>query len=218
LRWNGGNIAPANPFSSGMRGEQMKALAAVLGVLLSSSLVVPAYAQLDRPWWVAFETGAGQLNLTSNQNSKNGLTTFAMDFSGGHRVTRSVRVGLHVNGWLLQAADLYDPTVGEGVSSVSGIVDVFPIRRTALFLRGGGGVTTYWNNQPAGRGGSGPSFEAGAGYDFQISRHLSILPMVEYYKGGLGSGFAPAAPGSSLGYSVVEFKAGILYRFGGQYK
>ena len=41
-----------------------------------------------------------------------------------------------MDGWLLQAFNLNDPAVGESVSNVMGVIDVFPSRRSRLFMRG----------------------------------------------------------------------------------
>ena len=187
-------------------------LKVVLVVVFGLSL--PLRGQLNRPWWVSLELGAGQLKLISNQRSSNGLTTFAMGFSGGRRLAPWARAGVHLNGWLLQAANLNDPTVGEAVSNFNGILDVFPIVKRGLFLRGGGGVSMYSNNQPLASDGHGLGWEAGAGYELPLPKGVRISPIVEYASGGLGNAFAPSIPGTAPTYSILEFKAAIIYPFG----
>ena len=88
--------------------------------------VQPAQSQIDqnaRAWWAGGEIGEGQLSLSSNQVHRDRRPTFALGFVGGHRLGNQARVGLEVNGWLLQASNLNDPAVGEGVSNVLGVVD-----------------------------------------------------------------------------------------------
>lgn len=193
----------------------MRCAAAVIGVLLATTLAAPASAQQDRPWWAGFDLGAGQLKLSSDKQQGSRGTTFAMGFTGGHRLTQWSRAGLHVNGWLMQAFNLNDPTVGESVSTVNGIIDVFPVKTKPLFVRGGGGLSMYSNNHPSGTNGSGPGWEVGGGYEFRMHGNMGIVPMVQYASGSLGNGLSAAAPGTGLRYSVVEFKAAFIFRFGG---
>lgn len=185
-----------------------------LGVVFAAAMALPAGAQQERPWWASFDLGAGQLKLSSDQLAGNHFTTFAAGITGGHRITDWSRAGLHLNGWLMQAFNLNDPTVGESVSSVNGIVDIFPVRKKPLFVRGGGGWSTYTNNRPAGTSGGGPGWEAGGGYEFRFLWNARLVPTVQYAAGGLGSGFAPIVPGMGLRYSVIEFKLSILAQFG----
>jgi hypothetical protein len=139
-----------------------------------------------------------------------------MGFAGGRHISQWVRVGLKLNGWLLQAFDLYDPTVGESVSNVMGIVDVFPSPRHPLFARAGVGWASYTNNRPTGTGGDGLGWEAGAGYEIPLRGHLALAPVVEYAAGGLGTAYDPVAPITGRKYSVVEFKLAAVYHFAGR--
>lgn len=191
--------------------------ASVVGFLFGVCMAAGAGAQQDRSWWVAIDMGEGQLSLTSDQKPQADRTaTFALGFSGGHRLTNMARVGLHVNGWLLEASSLNDPTVGESVSNVGGVLDVFPIPNRPLFVRGGLGLSMYENNHPTESGGSGLGWEAGGGYEFRLPGSLGITPMVEYSAGHLGGG--PSRYGTVTGrqFSVVEFKVAAIFRFGGK--
>jgi hypothetical protein len=177
--------------------------------------VSPANTQTDRPWWVSGEFGEGQLKLSSNQQQGDALPTFALGFAGGRQVGDSIRVGVKLNGWLLQAFNLNDPAVGESVSNVMGIVDVFPLRRSRLFFRGGLGWASYTNNQPTGSNGNGVGWETGAGYEVPLRGQLRLAPTVEYGAGTLGDAYDPVAPQTQRRYSVIEFKLTVVYRFGG---
>jgi hypothetical protein len=178
--------------------------------------VLPARAQQDRPWWVAGEFGEGQLKLSSDQQQGSRVSTFAMGFAGGRRIGDRVRVGLHLNGWLLQAFNLNDPTVGESVSNVGGVFDVFPVRKRRLFGRGGVGWSSYTNNRPTGTNGNGLGWEVGGGYEIPLRGQLCLAPMVEYAAGGLGDVHDPTAPQTGRRFSVVEFKVEAVYYFGGR--
>jgi hypothetical protein len=65
-----------------------------------------------RPWWIGFELGDGQIKLTSDQFSGTGHPAFALGFVGGHSLGDRARIGLELDGWLLQSFNLNDPTVG----------------------------------------------------------------------------------------------------------
>ena len=192
------------------------------GVAVLASLLLcglnPALAQGRPNWWVSFDLGAGQIKMSTDQTRGKGVTTFAMGFAGGRKVTDWARVGLHLNGWLLQAFNLNDPTVGESVSNVNGIVDVFPIRNRTLFLRAGGGLSMYTNERLEGGFGNGPGWEIGGGYEYRIRGNLSLAPEAGYSAGGLGNGYVSPPAATGLHFSVLEFKLAANYRFRGRAK
>ena len=200
----------------------MRLTAALIGCVLSLCLlepiwalqVSPARAQHDRPWWISAEMGDGQIQLSSDRLKGDRVPTFAFGLAGGHRAGRFMRAGMKANGWQLQASNLNDPTVGESVGNVMGIVDVFPARKGG-FVRGGLGYASYTNNRPEGSNGSGLGWEAGAGYEFPIRNQFRLAPIVEYNAGSFGDAYQPIAPVTGRRYSVIEFKLSLVYRFGG---
>jgi hypothetical protein len=167
-----------------------------------------------RPWWIMGEFGEGQLQLTSNQARGNRIATFALGFAGGHSLGSRARIGLELNGWLMEAFDPNDPTRGESVSNVSAVVDAFPIRKSPFFLRGGTGAGLYQNNRPDGFGGSGWCWKAGAGYEVGLRKNLRLAPMVVYSAGNLGDVRNILTVQTGRRYSVVEFKVGIIGKWG----
>ena len=98
-----------------------QALAICIFIGMTTLGVKPAQGQIDqnlRAWWAGGEIGEGQLSLVSDQIHRGRTPSLALGFFGGHRLGDHARVGLEMNGWLLQASDLNDPTVGESVSNV----------------------------------------------------------------------------------------------------
>lgn len=174
----------------------------------------PAEAPLAPPWWVSGTIGEGQLKLSSDQLQGNRVPTFELGFAGGRRLGNRARAGLELSGLLLQAFDLNDPTVGESVSNVMGVVDVFPSRSRRLFARGGLGWASYTNNHPTGVNGNGFCWEAGGGYEIPIFGSLRLAPIVDYAGGNLGDDGNLPAPQTGRKYSVIEFKIAVVYRFG----
>jgi len=195
--------------------RQALAIFILIGMIIFG--VVPAHAQSPqnlRAWWAGGEIGEGQLSLSSDQIQRDRTPTFALGFFGGHRLGDQARIGLEVNGWLLQASNLNDPTVGEGVSNVLGVIDVFPTRKLPFFVRGGGGLAMYQNNRPAETGGTGWSWTGGAGYEIRCSERLALAPMVGYAYGRFDDVRNPITVETGRQYSVVEFKIAAIWHFG----
>jgi hypothetical protein len=188
--------------------------ALVLVGLLSVSLLASAQSQQSRPWWAGIELGDGQLKLTSDQHQSSRGAAFAFGIFGGHRVGNRARIGMQVNGWLLEASSLSDPTVGESVSTVLGIFDFFPVRKIPFFFRGGTGLAMYSNNHPGAVGGHGFAWTAGAGYEIPLTNNVGMVPVVDYASGGFGDARNPDAVLTNRRYSVIEFKAGFVWHFG----
>jgi hypothetical protein len=189
----------------------------VILVFLVGVLGAPARAQTEepvRPWWVGFEAGEGQLRFTSDQSAGSRMATFALGFTGGRNLGSRARIGIQVNGWLLQAFSLNDPTVGESVSNTLFITDAFPIPKRPLFVRGGAGWASYTNNRPNGFGGSGWAWTAGAGYEIPITRRLRLAPMLAYNAGTLGNSPGINSVETRRRYSVIEFRVELICPFG----
>jgi hypothetical protein len=160
------------------------------------------------------ELGEGQLKLTSDQFNTARNPVFALGFVGGHSLGNRGRIGLELNGWLLQSFNPNNPEVGESVSNVLVIVDVFPIRKTPIFLRTGPGLALYQNNRPGGFNGTGWSWTAGVGYEILLTEKFGLAPIVDYSAGGLGDVRNTLAVETGRRYSVVEFKVAIAWHFG----
>jgi Outer membrane protein beta-barrel domain len=190
----------------------------LISLLLIGSFSTSAQAQqqnpIVRPWWVAGELGDGQIQLSSDQLRGSRHSSFALGFAGGHSLGSRARIGVELNGWLLQAFDLNNPTVGESVSNVMGVADVFPIPKVPLFFRGGMGAAFYANNRPEGYNGSGWSWTAGAGYEFRLSERFGLAPIVDYSAGRFGDVRNPLTVETGRRYSVVEFKVAVIWHFG----
>ena len=194
-----------------------QALAILLLIGMTTLGVKPTQAQTDqnlRAWWAGGEIGEGQLSLSSDQIHRDRTPTFALGLFGGYRLGDRARVGLEMNGWLLQASNLNDPTVGESVSNVLGVIDVFPTRKIPLFIRGGGGLAMYHNNRPEGSGGKGWCWTGGAGYEIRVSERMGLAPIVQYEYGRFDDVRNPITVETGRHYSVVEFKLAAIFHFG----
>lgn len=173
-----------------------------------------AFAQQSKPWFASIDLGESQIKLESDQNPGKYNPGFALGFTGGHRLGHRARVGGQINGQLLQAFNLNDPTVGESVSHVFAIADLLPLRNGRLFLRGGSGLSIYTNNHANGIGGHGPGWTVGAGYEFPVNQTFALAPIFNY----TGARFqerrdiTPAQTGRA--FSAIEFRLGFVFHFG----
>ena len=201
----------------------MKFAAIVVGCVLSVGITTQVWGQQlqpprtrpqSSPWWASFEVGGGVITPTSDQQKGGAKTRLALGFAGGYQPSDWLRIGAHLNGWTLQAGNLYDPTKGVGVSNLGGILDVMPSQRYRLFARGGFGLSMYASNHPDGVDGHGSGWEAGSGYEIPIRGQIWLAPTVEYASGGLGSGSPTLPQQTGLRYSVIEFKLMVVGNFG----
>jgi hypothetical protein len=119
-----------------------------------------------------------------------------------------------VNGWLIQAFNLNDPTMGESVSNAFGVIDVFPVRRRPLFVRGGGGATFYENRRPFESNSHGVGGTIGLGFEHRVARYVSIAPIVQYSAGTLGNVDNIIQWETGRTYSVIEAKVSFGFHFG----
>ncbi|SRR5712692_3866410 len=189
----------------------------LIACLILATPVAFAQAQKEptvRPWWVGFELGDGQIKLTSDQLSGTRNPAFALGFVGGHNLGNRARIGLEVDGWLLQSFNTSNPAVGESVSNVLGLVDAFPTRKTPIFLRAGAGLALYQNNRPGGSNGSGWSWTAGLGYEIPLRKNFGLAPIVDYAAGSLGDVRNVITVQTGRRYSVVEVKVAVIWHFG----
>jgi hypothetical protein len=104
--------------------------------------------------------------------------------------------------------------LGESVSNTSIVVDAFPISRSPFFVRAGTGATFYQNDHPNGYGGNGWCWMAGAGYEIRARKNLGLAPMVVWSAGNLGDVHNITIVETGRRYSVIEFEAAIVWRFG----
>jgi len=191
----------------------------------SADTSVEAERPLGRPWWIDFEAGEGQIRLTSDEftavssqasptSTGSRRAAFELGFAGGRRLGKHARIGMDVDGWLLQAYNYNNPIVGESVTNVLGVIDVFPLRRIPLFLRAGAGAALYTNDRPLEFGGTGWAWTAGAGYEFPLPKRFGLAPIVDFDAGTRGDVHNVITVETGRRYSVVEFKGAITWHFG----
>jgi opacity protein-like surface antigen len=173
-----------------------------------------ALAQQPKPWFSSIDFGESQIKLNSDQNPGGYNPSFALGFTAGHRLGQRARIGGQINGQLLQAFNLNDPTVGESVSHVFAIADILPVRNRTLFLRGGTGLSMYTNNHLNGIGGHGLGWTFGGGYEFPVTKMIALAPTITYTGARFNDrrDITPALTGRR--FSAVDFRLAFVFHFG----
>ncbi len=193
----------------------MRRLKLISGLVAGLFLIPPTLGQQNRNWWVAGEFGEGEFKLHSNQMDSKRDPAVALGLAGGHRLGNRVRAGMHVNGWLLEAFNINDSSVGQGVTNVMGVIDTFPLEEwPRFFVRGGLGLTIYSDNRKTEPGGKGLVWEAGAGYEIPLSEQFFLAPTAAFAQGYLNDTHNRLGPATGRRFSVAEFKIAVVYHFG----
>lgn len=182
----------------------MRFLQLVLTVLAGLFLMVSvglAEEQLVRKgFWGAVDLGVGLLQQSVDEIEEDD-TTFYLGLKGGYTINPYLRLGLEFSGWLLQASNPEDPSVGEGVSQAFLIARYYPVKKSNAFAKVGGGYVSIWNNrpgEPARKTGWG--LTVGGGYDIPIVQSFAISPFVSFSSGNA----------DDLDYRAVTFSVSFL--------
>jgi hypothetical protein len=153
-------------------------------------------------FWAGIDFGVGLLQQSLDEREEDD-TTFSLGLKAGYTINPHFRMGLELSGWLLEATEPFgDPWVGEGISQVFLIAQYYPRRRSNLFAKVGGGYASYWNNrfgEPKIKDGWG--LTVGGGYDFFLSTHFALTPVVTFSYGDI----------EDIDYRATTFGIGITF-------
>mgnify|MGYP001358255131 CR=1 FL=1 len=131
-----------------------------------------------KTWWAALNFGAGALSQSGGGINQDDTTGF-LGFEGGYVVHPQFLVGIELSGWLLEASNTQDPSVGEGIMQAFLTTRYYPLPDSGLFVKFGGGYVSHWNNRPdEPRRLSGWGLTGGGGYDVLLTESLPVLPFV----------------------------------------
>lgn len=134
-----------------------------------------------------FETApCAVLDVSGNPLPSNGetwrqaITTPAFQLRAGGTPSRNVRLGADLIGWSGDNGPTTERTVGLLLSG-----QFYPSARDGFYLKGGLGYgwSTVDFNDGSHSTESGFMFNGGAGYDFALTPHVSLGPVVDFYQG-----------------------------------
>ena len=172
----------------------------------------------ERPrkkFYVGMEIGAGELMLSRNDVPANRTTRFALGFYGGYAPFRWLRAGINLNGWLIEPYWNFNsnPENGISISNIYGQVQIFPFRKSNLFVSFKAGKSDYINMHRNEYYAYGSGSKAGLGYEHEVAPNLGLTLVVNYGWGSFGDVYyVGATPVTHQHYNVIEFLLGITYR------
>jgi hypothetical protein len=192
------------------------ARATLFACLLLLAAPCPASARdrgFDSPFWWAFDLGYGSVGISHDDRSSDYQDAFYMSFKGGLKLDESLRIGVEVGGWTLEAEDTWDPDRGEGISQ-TGIVVLLAPPDTPFQLSGSFDYLDYWNNDYyADFQGQGWSATLGFGYTFVTDLGLELTPAVSYTIGRVHDD--SYYDSQSRDIDVLTLKIGLSYNAAG---
>ncbi len=138
--------------------------------------------RLRSGFFVAGAVGAGAESnkFSSEVQYTQALTKPTLMLRVGGTPNSSVRVGAEFFGWW-NRVDTGTETFGTALITAQ----IYPVRNVGLYLKAGGGIAQSgisFNNGSSNNE-TGFGWNAGAGYDIQLSRQLAIGPTIDFYKG-----------------------------------
>jgi len=174
-------------------------------VCMPGSVCAQGQVEREGVFVVGVAGGYAWMNVAADNRPGNPEGAFAFGIRGGYAITRDVFAGMELNGWTLNTYDMNDPSRGESISNVSAVINYFPMGGPVYFTAGIGKVA-YTNNSPAVSGGreQGDSWFVGGGYEFPISRDLTLAPQIRYVRGDFTGG----------NFSAYEITLGVNWYLG----
>jgi hypothetical protein len=143
--------------------------------LIHSQLIAQSPGEL-KGFYGSVNLGLG--NVTGNIDDEEIYSGnhFAMHLNAGVFICRSMQAGFTVNGWLFETfGEIPGGYKGEGLSNAMLHLQIYPIRNTRLFFKGGYGFSEYRNLRPEGNHGNGSAFMCALGYEKGIGKEGFLL-------------------------------------------
>jgi hypothetical protein len=185
----------------------------VFSMVLMAGTSVFAQSKPERTgFWASVQVGYGLLDKFSDQEPHNEQGTLALALNLGGTLNRHLRLGAQINGWLVEASDLYDPAKGASISQIFVIAQVYPWSARGAFLKVGAGWAIYTNHHPDAFGSSGWGQTIAVGYDWPVSRRFSLTPAIDYSRGSLGDVDNVLVTVQNRRYRVFDFGIAVTYR------
>jgi hypothetical protein len=185
-------------------------------LVLGSNSTLAQEEQSFKKFYAGLEMGAGWLDLTSNQLNEGRTARFALGLYGGYKPNRWLRIGINLNGWLIQPYNqfyfFYFGDEGISISNIYGQIQAFPIKKLPFFLNFQGGSSKYVNLNPDGHNAKGMGGKLGIGYDFPTFENLGFSLNANWGFGSFGDFKSQNISITDQKYNVFEILLGFSFR------
>ena len=199
------------------RWRSALAAASFLALLLAAPRPATAQAakvplEVRHGLWIDFGLGGGQVDYWSDQQPTASRTTVTMALRGGIVVAPALRLGIEVNGWGIEMADMWDPAQGVSVNETLLIAQLYPWPARNLYLKGGLGWGAFNTNHADDFGSSAfGAVIAGVGYDIRLGRSISVTVAADYARGPMGSADARITTSTGRRFRAWSVNLGLQY-------
>jgi len=175
-----------------------------------------AFAQVNtvkRKFYVGVDGGLGFLKLSRNGIDAKRNSCFSLGFNGGFIPFYWLRTGISLNGYLIESyGNFYDnPEKGISISNFYGQVEIFPIKKTDLYLNISGGFSKYINMHPDESYAHGMGAQLGLGYEKRLLNRVDVSFVINYGFGSFKDVKNVAATVRNQHYNITEFLIGFTY-------
>ena len=167
-----------------------------------------------KKYYVGVEMGTALLQLSQNNNEGDRTARYVLGFYGGFIPFRALRIGINLNGYLIESfGNFYtNPEKGISISNTMAQLQVFPFKRIHLFANVEGGWSTYVNHHPDEYNAKGIAGKAGIGYEFYVAKRLFATLKLNYSNGNFNDTKYTGILITNQHYQSSEIVLGITYK------
>lgn len=163
-------------------------------------------------YYVGMEMGPALLHFSSNQINSEKYTQYGLSFFGGFVPFRALRLGLNLNGYLIEPFDFNSPEKGISISNIHAQIQILPFTSNNIFANIQGGWSTYINHHPNGFDSKGISGKIGVGYHYVLGKNIFASVIFNYGFGKFNNVNSPGVLITNQHYNAYEIAIGITYR------
>lgn len=161
-------------------------------------------------YYAGIETGPALLSLSSSAGTKTSTNIFSLGFYGGFTPLPKLRVGINLNGNLIETYGGYaHPDKGISISNIHLHMQAMPFSSTAVFINMQGGYANYVNHNPDGFNTTGASGKLGIGYKRTLGKYTTFQSTLNYGLGFLADVKHPGVNITDQHFQLVELLIGI---------
>ena len=162
--------------------------------------------------FLKFGTGISALSFNENQRTRQ-QGCFTMAFAGGYNPTDWLRLGIDLNGYLLEPYGNFNssPDKGESISCINLFTEWCPFKKRRLYFIGEGGFSRYTNMHTDGYSSRGWAFKPGMGYALALPKNMLMAFQVAYCVGGFKNVVYPGISFTRRRFNAVEFTLTLYF-------